>query len=265
MGLDPSDDIARRGLIRVPKRVGGACLACTALELVTVAPIYLLSKQAHVCVANDTVVILDSTTGKYLSMDKDKAAGLGSLILNWPIEPKNGEAPTLLQSLIERRLITQDPQLGKPATASRILLPTHWVRDGQPRGCPDITVRDFCRFSISVAHALYSKRFLPFRDTVARVQRRKQATQDRRVETQELASLVRVFDWLRPLGFKKTNQCFLYCLALNEFLSKYDIHPTWVFAVRARPFAAHCWLQQGDRALTDIPFNLRQMVPILVL
>jgi hypothetical protein len=231
----------------------------------TVAPPYLLSKQAHVCVANDILVILDSMTGKYLSIDKDKAASLGSLILNWPIQSRSCVAATLLQSLIDRRLITRDPRLGKPATPSKVQLPTNWLRDGQPRGCPDITVSDFCRFSISVAHALYSKRFLPFRDTVCRVQRRKQAAQDRRIDTAELGSLVRVFDWLRPLGFKKTNECFLYCLALSEFLSKYEFYPTWVFAVRARPFAAHCWLQHGDQALTDIPFNLRQMVPILVL
>jgi hypothetical protein len=229
------------------------------------APPYLLSKQAHVCIANDTVVILDSLTGRYLSIDKDKAAGLGSLILSWPIEPNNCVAPRLLQSLIDRRLITKDPQLGKPATPSTVQLPTHWLRDGQPRGCPDIRASDLGRFSISVAYALYSKRFLPFRHTLSRVHRRKQAAQDRRIDTGELAALVRVFDWLRPLGFKKTNECFLYCLALNEYLSKYDIHPTWVFAVRARPFAAHCWLQHGDQALTDIPFNLRQMVPILVL
>jgi Transglutaminase-like superfamily len=229
------------------------------------APPYFLSRQAHVCVANDTVFILDSTTGKYLSLDKDAAAGLGSLILDWPIEAKNCSAPTVLQSLIDRCLITKDPELGKPATPSRAQLPTNWLRDGQPRGCPDITVSDLCRFSISAAYALYSKRFLPFRHTLSRVRRRKQATQDRRTDIGELASLVRVFDWLRPLGFRKTNECFLYCLALNEFLSKYDIYPTWIFAVRARPFAAHCWLQYGDQALTDIPFNLRQMVPILVL
>lgn len=81
----------------------------------------------------------------------------------------------------------------------------------------------------------------------------------------KLASLVRVFDWLRPLAFKKTNECFLYCLALSEFLSKYGIFPSWVFAVRADPFVAHCWLQYDDQVLTDIPFNLRRMVPILVL
>jgi hypothetical protein len=231
----------------------------------SVAPPYLLSRQAHVCVANDTVFILDSTTGKYLSIDQDKAASLGSLIVDWPIEPNNFAAPTVLQALIDRCLITKDPQLGKPATPSRIQLPTNWLRDGQPRGCPDIAVSDFCKFSIAAAYAIYGKRFRPFSHTVLRVEKRKNATQGRQVDMGQLASLVRVFDWLRPLGFKKTNECFLYCLALNEFLSKYDIYPTWIFAVRARPFVAHCWLQYGDQALTDIPFNLRRMVPILVL
>ncbi len=89
--------------------------------------------------------------------------------------------------------------------------------------------------------------------------------QGRQIAADELATLVRVFDWLRPLGFKKTNECFLYCLALSEFLSKYSVHPAWIFAVHAKPFVAHCWLQYGDYALTDIPFNLRRMVPILVL
>lgn len=231
----------------------------------TVASSYFLSRQAHVCVANDTVVILDSATGKYLSIDKDRAAGLGSVILDWPIESTNCTAPALLQSLVDRCLITRDPKLGKSATPPRVQLPTSWLRDGQPRGRPKIAVGDFCRFSISTAYALFSKRFVPFRHTVSRVQSRKQAWRHRRFDTEELALLVRVFDWLRPLGFKKTDECFLYCLALSEFLAKYGIYPTWVFAVRVRPFAAHCWLQYGDQALTDIPFNLRRLVPILVL
>src|SRR3989337_2744432 len=93
-----------------------------------VPPPYLLSKQAHVCIANDTVVILDSLTGRYLSIDKDQAAGLGSLVLNWPIESNNCVAPRVLQSLIDRRLITRNPQLGKSATPSSVQLPTNWLR-----------------------------------------------------------------------------------------------------------------------------------------
>ena len=231
-----------------------------------VAPPYFLSRRAHVCVLHGTVFILDSTTGKYLSMDKDRAASLGSFILDWPIKSNNRTVPTVLQSLIDRCLITKDPRLGKPATPSRVKLPTNWLREGQPRGCPHITPRDFLRFAVAVVYALFSKRFLPFRHTVRRVEKRKHATQDRQIDVVQLASLVSIFDWLRPFGFKKADACFLHCLALSEFLAKYDVYPTWTFAVRtAQPFEAHCWLQYGDQALTDLPFRLRRMVPILVL
>ncbi|MBM0104961.1 lasso peptide biosynthesis B2 protein [Steroidobacter sp. S1-65] len=204
-------------------------------------------------------------TGRYLSIDGEAAASLGNFVSGWPIVSKNCSPPPVLQSLLDRRLITQDPALGKSAAPATVQLPTSWLQDTQPRGCPEIGASDFARFSRATAYALYSKRFRPFRQTVLRVQKRKHAAQGRQVDIGQLAALVRVFDWLRPLGFKKTNECFLYCLALNEFLSNYSIHPTWIFAVRARPFAAHCWLQYGDQALTDIPFNLRRMVPILVL
>lgn len=230
-----------------------------------VEPPYFLSKQAHVCIAGDTMFILDEANGKYLAIDKEQAASFAPFISDWPIKSKSCNAPTLLQSLLDRRLITTDPKLGKSATPSTIQLPATWLRDGQPRGRPQIKAKDFCRFLISVSYALYSKKCLPFRRIVSMVQKSKPSMQERQVETEALASLVSVFDWLRPLAFKKTNECFLYCLALNEFLSKYSIYPTWIFAVQEQPFAAHCWLQYGDQALTDIPFNLRRMVPILVL
>ncbi len=231
----------------------------------TAIPHYFLSKQAHVCVASDTMFLLDEVDGKYLSIGKDQAASLAPFILDWPIKSNNSNAPTLLQSLFDRRLITKDPKLGKSATPPTIQMPAAWLQDGQPRGCPKITANDFYRFSISVAYALCSKKFLPFRHIISTVQKRKRSTQERQAQTDALGSLIRVFDWLRPLAFKKTDECFLYCLALNEFLSKYGIYPTWIFAVQAQPFAAHCWLQYGDQALTDIPFNLRQLVPILVI
>lgn len=230
-----------------------------------IAPPYFLSRHAYVCMASEVVFILDLTTGKYLSIDKGRAARLGAFILGWPAGPDGHAAPTLLQSLIDRGLVTRDPKLGKSAASVTVELPTHWVREGELRGRPDITVRDLRRFVASVAYAACSKKFLPFRYTVSRVRRGKRAMRDRPIHVGELASLVRVFDWLRPLGFKKTDECFLYCLALNEFLAKYGIFPSWIFAVRAEPFAAHCWLQHGDLVLTDIPFNLRRMVPVLVL
>lgn len=228
-------------------------------------PCYFLSKHAHICVASNTVIVLDEANGKYLSIGKDQAAKLSPFVLGWPLESSNCDAPPLLRSLVDRSLVTPDPAQGKSATPPTIEMPVAWLQDGQPRGRPQITAKDVYRFSMSAAFALGSKKYLPFKKMVSKVQRRKHASQTRPVDTKVLGSLISVFDWLRPLAFKKTNECFLYCLALNEFLSKYDIHTTWIFAVQSQPFAAHCWLQSGDQALTDIPFNLRWMVPILVI
>lgn len=228
---------------------------------------YFLSKQAHVCVTGDAMVILDQAKGTYLSIDRRGAASLGDLILDWPLPPDGQRIPTLLQSLIDRQLITQDPRQGKSAACPRVALPRHWVREGEPRGCPQITARDVRRFIASVAHAACSRAILPFSATVsmARSNADTDTGRGRPASIDELAFLVRVFDWLRPVAFRKTDECFLYCLAMRRFLSRYGIVPAWVFAVRTQPFAAHCWLQHGDHVLTDIPFNLRRMVPILVL
>lgn len=228
-------------------------------------PPYFLAKHAHLCLAADAVVILDVAAGTYLALDRRMAASLGGFIAGWPVPADGSPAPAVLRSLVDRRLVTQDPALGKPARCPRLELPRHWVREGEPRGRPAITVRNLRTFLASVACAACSKKFLRFEQTVARARSRTGARQQDGVDVERLASLVRIFDWLRPIAFRKTDECFLYCLAMREFLSRHGIVPSWVFAVRTDPFVAHCWLQQGDLVLTDIPFNLRRMVPILVL
>lgn len=226
---------------------------------------YLLSMDAHVCVAGGVVVLLDVATGKYLAIGREQSATLGSQILGWPVSPGSQNRTPILDTLVARGLLTRDSRRGRPATSVTIALPRRWLREGEPRGCPTITPRDVRRFAWAVAVAACAKKCVSLKTIVARVQKR--ATDQCLQESQldRLAWLVRVFDWLRPFAFKKTDECFLYCLALSEFLSRYGFFPSWVFAVRTSPFAAHCWLQYGDYVLTDIPFNLRRMVPILVL
>ncbi len=229
------------------------------------SPPYLLSRQAHVCIANGVVVMLDVATGAYLSIGEQQAARLGHHVQGWPVAAHAPGIPPILQTLLDRRLITQDARLGKPATPSTIALPTRWMREGELRGRPPIAARDLRRFVVAVSFAAFSKKVLPLKAIVARAQGRARRQPSAPESVQRLASLVRIFDWLRPLAFKKTDECFLYCLALSEFLACYGFFPSWVFAVRTAPFRAHCWLQYDDYVLTDIPFNLRRMVPILVL
>ncbi|KAG1258910.1 hypothetical protein G6F66_014530 [Rhizopus arrhizus] len=97
------------------------------------------------------MVILDQASGSYLSIDRRWAAGLGGLVQDWPLASDGVPRPRMLQSLIDRRLITQDPLRGKSAASAAIALPRHWVREGESRGCPPITARDLHGFGSAPA------------------------------------------------------------------------------------------------------------------
>ncbi|MCQ3830270.1 lasso peptide biosynthesis B2 protein [Microbulbifer elongatus] len=229
-------------------------------------PPYFLSKQTHIALAGNTLFLLDEASGKYLSLPRESAACLSTHILGWPIVSDRCTPPPILRALIDKGLVTNDPAHGKSAIPAKVSLPMTWLRDGQPRGRPQFKIVDIYRFFVSVGYAVLSKRLLHFRKIVSLADKsRKSAPPAGSVSIESLAALVRIFDWLRPFAFKKTDECFLYCWALSRFLGKYGIYPSWVFAVQEQPFAAHCWLQHESYVLTDIPFNLRRMTPILVI
>lgn len=185
---------------------------------------YFLSRQAHVCVTGDAMVILDQATGKYLSLDRCDAASLGDLVLDWPLPPDGQRRPKLLQSLLDRQLITRNPLQGKSAASPRIALPREWVREGEPRGCPQITARYVRRFIASVAYAACSRAFVPFNATVSSARRSADAARGRPASIHEVAFLVRVFDWLRPVpsgrpmsAFSTAWQCGSSCRSTGSF------------------------------------------------
>lgn len=58
-------------------------------------------------------------------------------------------------------------------------------------------------------------------------------------------------------------ECLFQSWLLLTWLRRNGLDATWVFGVRLRPFAAHCWLQSDDLALTDAPETLSAYHPIL--
>ena len=74
--------------------------------------------------------------------------------------------------------------------------------------------------------------------------------------------LVHDFLSLRPL-FPRKYLCLFDSLALLEFLSKYGLHPSWVFGVQPDPFEAHCWLQHQDTILNDTVEVVSTYTPIM--
>jgi hypothetical protein len=74
-----------------------------------------------------------------------------------------------------------------------------------------------------------------------------------------------VFRRLRPYAFAAKDQCLFHALSLLKFLAQYNIHPTWVIAVRPTPWAAHSWLQLGTLVLDCTPEEISGYTPILAI
>ncbi|MCC2977130.1 lasso peptide biosynthesis B2 protein [Sphingomonas sp. PL-96] len=60
-------------------------------------------------------------------------------------------------------------------------------------------------------------------------------------------------------------RCLPDSLAFLRIAASQGYEPSLVFGVRATPFAAHCWVQDGSRVLTDRVDHVRRFRPLLVL
>jgi hypothetical protein len=85
------------------------------------------------------------------------------------------------------------------------------------------------------------------------------------IDLERTIKLVSVFRRLRPYAFAAKDQCLFHALALLKFLSHYDIYPTWIIAVRPKPWAAHSWLQLGSLVLDCNPEEVCEYTPILAI
>lgn len=226
---------------------------------------YFLARHAHLCVLRGRIVVLDVVSGKYLSLDPAAAHSLRRFVSGWPELEGPAENPAALELLLSRGLLTRDQALGKPAQPVEICTPSTWIGEVRPGGSPHVGVQHAWRFFRAAAAAGVSLRAMRLQTILDRVSRRKALHRGHvSVELSTVAELLRVFDWLRPLAFDKKDACFLYCLAMVEFLAYYGVFPDWIFGVRDRPFKAHCWLQQEKYLFSDIPYGVRELTPIMV-
>lgn len=71
--------------------------------------------------------------------------------------------------------------------------------------------------------------------------------------------------FVRAQRFTATkDKCFPRSLALAAMLRRHGHHPVVVLGVQL-PFAAHCWVQCGDRVVSDTLERTRSFIPILAI
>jgi hypothetical protein len=242
---------------------------------------YALASHVFVCFQDEHVVFLDVRNDRYFALEAAQTRGLETLVDGWPVrrmdEPANnaGEGPSLhesgvIQVLTARGLLTS-ARAGKDATPVYCDSPSEEIHQDVVVEAPRIGVLALFRFLKAAFAASLALRFLPFEHVIRQAQRRRlharKLDESGRIvfDARNARHLVAIYTWLRPWVFSAKDACLFEALALGRFLASYGIHPRWVFGVQARPFAAHCWLQQDALVLNDSIDHVGQYTPIMVI
>ncbi|MEP7244213.1 MAG: lasso peptide biosynthesis B2 protein, partial [Gammaproteobacteria bacterium] len=229
---------------------------------------YALAGHVFVCREGEHVVFLDVRKDRYFALEAAQTSGLGQVVPGWPVAGAQGgpshesaphvEGPThsaVLALLLERGLLCEHPAVGKDATPATPVAPGGELTADSLDGSSRLNAKVVGQFIASAATASFVLKYHRLERVLRRVARRNGASSPGRRSpwpgAERALELVAAFASLRPFFFTSKDACLFEALALSEFLARHEIFPRWVFGVQARPFAAHCWLQQGDLVLND--------------
>ncbi|HEU4626206.1 MAG TPA: lasso peptide biosynthesis B2 protein [Steroidobacteraceae bacterium] len=236
---------------------------------------YALANHVFVCLQDEHVVFLDVRQDRYFAFDAAQTGDLGRLVRGWPRLPQHdsrtlGVAEAEVAGLLAKRgLLTEDTGVGKDATPVRIDSPADEVIAEDFVGELHLSSRSVAAFMVACLSARLTLRLTSFEKVISRAHRRRERVLARHAsaafDRARAHRAVATFAALRPYFFSAKDACLFEALALLRFLAAFDIHPNWVFGVQARPFAAHCWLQQGSTVLNDTSEHVTRYSPIMVI
>ncbi len=235
---------------------------------------YGLATHVFVCRDEDHVVVLDLKQDRYFALDAAKTAVLSTVVSGWPVAAQQvtdaevgSAAEEALRPLLHRGWLLEESTGGREATPVRIpRAETQLTGDGDGRA-EKVGLRVLFAFVAASIFAKAALRFWPFDRVVRRVARRKAlyANANEPLDLERARRLTEAFERMRVFLFSSRNECLHDSLAVLEFLARYRIFPSWVFGVRARPFAAHCWVQDAEVVFNDTVEHVSTYVPIMAI
>ncbi len=236
---------------------------------------YLLAPHVYPCVSGQHVVLMDLERDKYVAVEP--AHRLATWVRGWPVVAEQAaaaynadvEPDALVSQMLAHGMLVTDPYVGKPAVPVVTVRPQRSLIELDLDGRPQASAAQLWRFGGCCLRAQVSLKLRPIQSVVEAMRERKARHAARGAQAAEadpvrLRALVTGFARLRPLFYTLRRACLLDSLTLMHFLGAEGIHPDWVFGVKTDPFDAHCWVQQGEVLLNDVPDRVRQYAPIMI-
>jgi hypothetical protein len=261
--------VAVRGARRAP-------LSSTADDNHMTESPYFIRRDVFLCRWDLHWIALDVARDKYLCIPKSVFESVAPWLrgcheLTNTIEDNpmqmSPEIEGFASEMMKHGILTMDPTCANYNAVMKVPKATRAV------GSPLVQSRAgwLGRFAPSFMVAAYTADFaLRYRDFMnvvkaARIAKSRVAyTAHLHSDSRQLGELVSQFNRLRPI-YPRNYLCLFDSLALIRFLARHHMHSDWVFGVSADPFYAHCWVQQGDLLLNDIPERISRYRPIMVI
>jgi hypothetical protein len=232
---------------------------------------YGLAKHVFVCRDEEYIVILDLRRDRYFALEAARTAALIPVLPGWPApSPQtSGAVPELTVEeaaapLVRQGWLLEEGDASKDATPVRLPAAEAELVGGAEVAGVRLGARTVIAFLVASILAKLALRFRRLEWVVRRVAERNAAHAGRPFDIERARQLLDAFGRMRVFLFSSREECLHDSLAVLEFLARYGVFPSWVFGVRARPFAAHCWVQHADIVFNDSVEHASSYTPIMV-
>lgn len=227
-----------------------------------------LADHVRACRTDGQVILLDLHHSRYLGIAADPS--LSKAVAGWPAstgEPASNSAadldrltaPLRAQGLLTDRRPASQPRRVHLEAPDQSLN----AEDDTPSKIGRRWIYSFCRSGLAASLRLRTQTLARIAAGVT-IRGDRLPTQTYAAASERTQEALAAYLRLRPFVFSTQDRCLHDALTLNGFLAAEGIRSHWVIGVKARPFAAHSWVQIGRTVLNDHHEQVQRFVPILV-
>jgi hypothetical protein len=234
---------------------------------------YWIPPHVRVCPLLASTILLDLKRNRYFGIGAHETRALSTLALNW--DEANGpaaaverlaldDAIAMADSLVAAGLLSRDAPADSTVFSGTSLELGGALTSAGHELSRDIPLR-LAHVARFLSALVWTRRALRTRSlySIACEIRDRKAAAHNAFDEQRAVELVGLFRRLRPYMFAARDRCLFHSLALAQFMARHGVFPTWVIAVRAKPWGAHAWVQHGRLLLDASPEQVCEYTPIL--
>lgn len=219
---------------------------------------YRIKDGLQFCKSGDTFIFLDARKGRYFSLPARAQGAFARLIDQDGLA--SAEISQELRTLVDHGyLVAHDRRYNFVSAAAHKL--TDCVTPSRSVSPPARLIVLAAVWQIYFVIVLH---FASIASVLAKIPRLKECPLDAKefasLEVAKVSAASKKVTWL----FGETDRCLVLALSTCALLRARGVPCRFAIGVRARPFAAHAWVEWAGTVVNDDLENVRKFTPILV-